>query len=88
MTTLTYPMIEKLSNERQHLYELAGNSYLTDEQRKRLDEITGRLPGLWDQYRRELAAARYEADRPARIERQKRAAIAAFADDSDLRRAA
>ena len=49
-------MIQKLSNERQHLFEMGGTQYLSAEQRKRLDEITGRLPGLWDDYRRELVA--------------------------------
>jgi hypothetical protein len=37
---------------------LAGNEYLSPEQHQRLDEINGRLPELWDQYRRELAAQR------------------------------
>jgi hypothetical protein len=52
----TYTQIQKLSNERQHLFELGGVQSLSSEQRKRLDEITGRLPGLWEEYRRELVA--------------------------------
>jgi len=52
----TYSTIQKLSNERQHLFELGGIQKLSDEQRRRVDEITGKLPGLWEVYRRELAS--------------------------------
>lgn len=52
----TYSTIQKLSNERQHLFDLGGVQKLSDEQRKRIDEITGKLPGLWEVYRRELAS--------------------------------
>ncbi len=51
----TFSTIQKLSRERQHLFELGGIQRLSDEQRKRIDEITGKLPGLWETYRRELA---------------------------------
>lgn len=50
----TYSTIQQLSNERQHLFDLGGVQKLSDEQRKRIDEITGKLPGLWETYRREL----------------------------------
>ena len=56
MSNTSFPMIQKLSNERQHLFELGGVQNLSAEQCKRVDEITGRLPGLWEDYRRELAA--------------------------------
>jgi hypothetical protein len=52
----TFTSIQKLSNERQHLFDLGGIQKLSDEQRRRIDEITGRLPGLWEVYRRELAS--------------------------------
>lgn len=53
--TTTYSIIQQLSNERQHLFDLGGVQKLSDVQRKRIDEITGKLPGLWETYRRELA---------------------------------
>ena len=56
MPNIKFPIIQKLSNERQHLFELGGVQSLNAEQRKRVDEITGRLPGLWEDYRRELVA--------------------------------
>jgi hypothetical protein len=56
MSNTTFTTIQKLSNERQHLFDLGGVQKLSDEQRKRIDEITGRLPGLWEVYRRELAS--------------------------------
>jgi hypothetical protein len=59
MGTITYPMIESMSNERQRLQEMASNHYLSDTQRKRLDEINSKLPAMWDQYRRELAEENY-----------------------------
>ena len=52
----TFTTIQKLSNERQHLFDMGGVQKLSDEQRKRIDEITGRLPGLWEVYRREIAS--------------------------------
>ena len=54
----TLELIQKVANERHMLYRLAGKQHLTLEQQNRLDEITNRLPILWDQYRRELAASR------------------------------
>jgi hypothetical protein len=59
MGTATFPMIERLSNERRQLQEMSGNQHLSDEQRKRLDEVNSLLPGMWDQYRRELAEENY-----------------------------
>jgi hypothetical protein len=56
MDKATFPIIQKLADERLRLYTLAGNEYLSPEQRRRLDEINGRLPELWDEYRRELPA--------------------------------
>jgi hypothetical protein len=55
----TYATIQTLSNERQHLFDLGGSQRLSDQQQKRIDEITGRLPGLWEVYRRELASEEY-----------------------------
>jgi hypothetical protein len=52
----TYSTIQKLSIERQHLFDLGGVQKLSDEQRRRIEEISGRLPGLWEVYRRELAS--------------------------------
>jgi hypothetical protein len=50
--------IQSLATERFNLYRLAGKQHLTPEQLDRLHEIEGRLPGLWDVHRRELAAVR------------------------------
>ncbi|GEM_PF-6041847 len=52
----TLEAIQKLSNERFHLYQIAARHQLTPEQRKRLEEINRELPILWDRYRRELVA--------------------------------
>ncbi len=52
----TFSLILKLSDERQQLYLLAGKQPLTVAQHQRLDELNGKLPVLWDTYRRELAA--------------------------------
>ena len=52
----TFELILRLSNERQQLYFQAGKQYLAEAQRRRLDELNGKLPTLWDAYRRELAA--------------------------------
>ena len=53
----TLDLIQKVANERLMLYRLAGKQYLSPEQQNRMDEITNRLPLLWDQYRCELAAS-------------------------------
>ena len=50
--------IQRLANERFELFRLAGKQHLTQPQLDRLHEIEGRLPGLWDLHRREVAAAR------------------------------
>ncbi len=50
--------IQSMATERQQLYWLAGHQHLTPTQLDRLHEIEGRLPGLWDLHRRELAAVR------------------------------
>ena len=52
----TFALILKLSDERQQLYFSAGKQQLTPDQHRRLDELNGKLPGLWDAYRRELAS--------------------------------
>ncbi len=57
----TFSLILNLSDERQQLYFLAGKQALTDIQRQRLDELNGKLPVLWDTYRRELAAGSRES---------------------------
>ena len=54
----TLDEIQRLSNERHDLYRLAGKQHLTPDQEYRLNELSGRLPILWDQHRRELAAGR------------------------------
>lgn len=56
MVNNTFTTIQKLSNERQHLFDLGAFQKLSADQCKRIDEITGRLPGLWEVYRRELAS--------------------------------
>jgi len=66
----TLDLIQYLSNERHNLYRLAGKQHLTDDQLSRVHEIEGRLAGLWDQHRRELAT-RY---RPVRSSDLRRAA--------------
>ncbi len=57
----TFSLILKLSDERQQLYFLAGKQPLSDVQRNRLDELNGKLPVLWDAYRREVAAGSRES---------------------------
>lgn len=52
----TFQSILELSDERFQLYLLAGHQHLMPDQVARIEEITGRLAVLWDQYRRELAA--------------------------------
>ncbi len=56
----TFQTILQLSDERFQLYLLAGHQRLLPNQQGRIDEITGRLATLWDQYRRELAADSHE----------------------------
>lgn len=53
MTTLD--LIQQLSNERQHLYRLAGKQKLRPEQRERIQFIAKKLESLWDIHRRELS---------------------------------
>jgi hypothetical protein len=55
-----FKTIQDLSNERQTLFDMRDTQKLTDKQRKRIDEITDSLPGLWEQHRRELAAEHYQ----------------------------
>ncbi len=57
----TFSLILKLSDERQQLYFLAGKQVLTVAQHQRLDELNGKLPVLWDTYRREVAAGSGES---------------------------
>jgi hypothetical protein len=56
----TLELIQSLSDERYILYRQAGRGGLLPNQEQRLNEINGRLPLLWDEYRRELA----ESNRP------------------------
>lgn len=61
MENETFQIILALSNERFQLYLLAGHQRLMPDEIARLDQITGRLSVLWDQYRRELAADSQES---------------------------
>jgi hypothetical protein len=88
MDTLTFPIIQKLSDERLHLYEQATEHALTFEQRERLGEINDRLPGLWDQYRRELAARQGPAVKLDGAERLQQAVVAAWGETQEKRQAA
>jgi hypothetical protein len=75
MDKLTLPIINKLANERQHLYDIAAEHALTFEQRQRITEITDKLPGLWDQYRREVAAQHGPETRISGVERLQMAVV-------------
>ena len=59
-------LIQSLSDERYDLYRKAGRGGLLPDQEQRLKEIDGRLPVLWDEYRRELAAV-HRPPKPAPI---------------------
>lgn len=61
----TLDRIHQLANERHRLWRLAGKNQITDQQRRRIDEITNELPLLWDKHRRELVA-RTSSRRPER----------------------
>lgn len=65
MYTETLDQINRLANERLSLYRLVGKERLTSEQVNRIQQITNELPILWDRHRRELAAERYSARKPA-----------------------
>ena len=56
MENETFQEILALSEERFQLYLLAGHQRLMPDEVAQIDQITGRLSTLWDQYRRELAA--------------------------------
>jgi hypothetical protein len=56
MNETAFTTIQKLCNERQRLFELGGIQRLSDEQRHRIEEISGQLPHLWEVYRKELAS--------------------------------
>ena len=85
--TLALPIINKLADERLRLYEQASEHALTPDQRQRIAEISDRLPVLWDQYRRELAAQHGPAVQLTGAQRQQRAVRTAW-DDTEKRRAA
>ena len=51
----TLDTIQQIANERLNLYRKAGNGGLTTKETRRVQEITGELAMLWDQYRREYA---------------------------------
>ena len=85
----TFQTILNLSEERFQLYLLAGHQRLMPDQAARLDEITARLPVLWDQYRRELAAGSRETrERVAAQTKSLRPDIDWTAPDETERRAA
>jgi hypothetical protein len=88
MQTLTFPLIQKLADERLRLYELAANQYLTPEQRARIAEINDRLPGMWDQYRRELASQHGPAVRISGVEKLRQSVAAEWREDEKERQAA
>ncbi|MBZ0303718.1 MAG: DUF2630 family protein [Anaerolineae bacterium] len=62
--------IHNMANERHMLYRQAARQSLTAEQTRRLHELNGQLPLLWDRYRREYAARQ----RPQPIEMPRRIA--------------
>ncbi len=53
--------LQTLERERHKLYKLASHNQLSASERERISEITSQLQGLWDQHRREDAAARWGA---------------------------
>lgn len=53
MMNETMQRIQKLSHERHTLWRTSGG--LSSTQTRRVQDITGELAVLWDQYRRELA---------------------------------
>ena len=53
----TLPLINKLATERFELYLLAGKQQLSTSQQQQLEMLNARLPMLWDEHRREVAAA-------------------------------
>ena len=85
MDTRTLPIINKLAAERLHLYEQASEHALTTEQRQRINEISDRLPGLWDEYRRELAAQRGPAIQMRGSEWRQKAVAAGWNRDEESR---
>ncbi len=85
----TFSQILKLSDERQQLYFLAGKQQLTVEQHQRLDALNGKLPVLWDIYRRELAAdSRETKERLAAQARYPVSEVRRFLAEEDERKAA
>ena len=85
----TFQTILNLSDECFQLYLLAGHQRLMPDQAARIEEITGRLAVLWDQYRRELAAGSRETlERVAAQNRAIRTDIDWSAPDEQERRAA
>lgn len=88
MNTPSLSTINKLADERLRLYEQASEHALTPEQRARITEITDRLPGLWDQYRREVAAEHNPAIRLSGSERLQKAVVAGWDRDDKARKAA
>ncbi|HBY97579.1 MAG: hypothetical protein M5U01_20880 [Ardenticatenaceae bacterium] len=54
----TMELIQRLSNERQRLWLLAGQGKATPADRRRIEELTRELYNLWDSHRREIAARR------------------------------
>ena len=59
----TMKEIQRASQERLSLHMLAGHSRLTTEQVRRLNELDGLMPELWDRYRREYSARGSEVAR-------------------------
>lgn len=85
--TQTLPVINKLADERMRLYEQASEHALTAEQRQRINSINDRLPGLWDQYRRELASEKGPAVRLTGSDRLQKAVSAGWKADEESRAA-
>ncbi|MEM9951958.1 MAG: DUF2630 family protein [Chloroflexota bacterium] len=52
----TMERINKLSHERQNLWQKASHGGLTPTEANRVKELTDVLYNLWDQYRREYAS--------------------------------
>jgi hypothetical protein len=53
--------LQKLERERHKLYKMASHNQLNPGERERISDITSQLQVLWDQHRREDAAARWGA---------------------------
>ena len=66
----TFRTLSALAEERFRLYVQAGHQNLTPDQLARINEITGRLSVLWDQYRRDIAGRSDDTQRRVANERK------------------